>query len=84
MILAFHLNSSDVRINRVSSRNVEKFFTAVVLFSLSRPRYLTMLFYLSSVDEGGETTFPVADNRTYDEQVSDSISSIHGTRHQWK
>lgn len=29
-----------------------------------------MLFYLSSVEEGGETTFPVADNRTYEEQVS--------------
>ncbi|XP_068609231.1 transmembrane prolyl 4-hydroxylase-like [Brachionichthys hirsutus] len=32
-------------------------------------RYLTMLFYLSSVKEGGETTFPVADNRTYEEQA---------------
>ncbi|XP_061553547.1 transmembrane prolyl 4-hydroxylase-like isoform X1 [Phycodurus eques] len=30
-------------------------------------RYLTVLIYLSSVEEGGETTFPVADNRTYDE-----------------
>lgn len=29
-----------------------------------------MLFYLSSVEEGGETTFPVADNRTYEEHVS--------------
>ncbi|TNM87004.1 hypothetical protein fugu_007234 [Takifugu bimaculatus] len=33
-------------------------------------RYLTMLFYLSSVEEGGESTFPVADNRTYEEQAS--------------
>ncbi|XP_034393761.1 transmembrane prolyl 4-hydroxylase-like [Cyclopterus lumpus] len=32
-------------------------------------RYLTMLFYLSSVEEGGDTTFPVADNRTYEEQA---------------
>ncbi|CAG6021529.1 unnamed protein product [Menidia menidia] len=32
-------------------------------------RYLTVLFYLSSVDDGGETTFPVADNRTYEEQA---------------
>ncbi|XP_077573662.1 transmembrane prolyl 4-hydroxylase-like [Stigmatopora nigra] len=32
-------------------------------------RYLTLLIYLSSVEEGGETTFPVADNRTYDEQA---------------
>lgn len=29
-----------------------------------------MVFYLNSVEEGGETTFPVADNRTYEEQVS--------------
>lgn len=31
-------------------------------------RYLTVQFYLTSVEEGGETTFPVADNRTYDEE----------------
>uniref|UniRef100_A0A3Q0SKD6 Prolyl 4-hydroxylase, transmembrane n=1 Tax=Amphilophus citrinellus TaxID=61819 RepID=A0A3Q0SKD6_AMPCI len=29
--------------------------------------YITVLFYLNSVDGGGETAFPVADNRTYDE-----------------
>uniref|UniRef100_A0A3P8PAL5 Prolyl 4-hydroxylase alpha subunit domain-containing protein n=1 Tax=Astatotilapia calliptera TaxID=8154 RepID=A0A3P8PAL5_ASTCA len=32
-------------------------------------RYLTVLFYLTSVEEGGESTFPVADNRTYEEQA---------------
>ncbi|XP_072223705.1 transmembrane prolyl 4-hydroxylase-like [Leuresthes tenuis] len=32
-------------------------------------RYLTILFYLSPVEDGGETTFPVADNRTYEEQA---------------
>ncbi|KAM9855415.1 transmembrane prolyl 4-hydroxylase-like [Aulostomus maculatus] len=32
-------------------------------------RYLTVVLYLSSVEEGGETTFPVADNRTYEEQA---------------
>ncbi|XP_054464766.1 transmembrane prolyl 4-hydroxylase-like [Anoplopoma fimbria] len=32
-------------------------------------RYLTVLLYLSSVEEGGESTFPVADNRTYEEQA---------------
>ncbi|KAF3696966.1 Transmembrane prolyl 4-hydroxylase [Channa argus] len=32
-------------------------------------RYVTVLFYLSSVEEAGETTFPVADNRTYEEQA---------------
>ncbi|KAF7665480.1 hypothetical protein LDENG_00142530 [Lucifuga dentata] len=30
-------------------------------------RYITVLFYLNSVEGGGETAFPVADNRTYDE-----------------
>uniref|UniRef100_A0A3Q2VFC8 Prolyl 4-hydroxylase, transmembrane b n=3 Tax=Haplochromini TaxID=319058 RepID=A0A3Q2VFC8_HAPBU len=34
--------------------------------------YITVLFYLNSVDGGGETAFPVADNRTYDE-----VSLIH-------
>uniref|UniRef100_A0A8C6TAV8 Prolyl 4-hydroxylase, transmembrane (endoplasmic reticulum) n=1 Tax=Neogobius melanostomus TaxID=47308 RepID=A0A8C6TAV8_9GOBI len=32
-------------------------------------RYITVLFYLNSVEGGGETAFPVADNRTYDEVV---------------
>ncbi|XP_026222756.1 transmembrane prolyl 4-hydroxylase-like [Anabas testudineus] len=32
-------------------------------------RYVTVLFYLNSVEDGGETTFPVADNRTYEEQA---------------
>lgn len=32
-------------------------------------RYITVLFYLNSVDGGGETAFPVADNRTYEEVV---------------
>lgn len=36
-----------------------------------------MLFYLSSVEKGGESTFPVADNRTYDEKVnSDLCTSV--------
>ncbi|XP_032892899.1 transmembrane prolyl 4-hydroxylase isoform X2 [Amblyraja radiata] len=32
-----------------------------------RHRYVTVLFYLNNVSEGGETAFPVADNRTYEE-----------------
>ncbi|XP_061115201.1 transmembrane prolyl 4-hydroxylase-like [Conger conger] len=32
-------------------------------------RYITVLFYLNSVESGGETTFPVADNRTYEEKA---------------
>lgn len=31
---------------------------------------MTVLFYLNNVTGGGETVFPVADNRTYDEMVS--------------
>ncbi|XP_059916903.1 transmembrane prolyl 4-hydroxylase [Gadus macrocephalus] len=30
-------------------------------------RYITVLFYLNSVEGGGETAFPVADNGTYEE-----------------
>uniref|UniRef100_A0A3Q3WQ22 Fe2OG dioxygenase domain-containing protein n=1 Tax=Mola mola TaxID=94237 RepID=A0A3Q3WQ22_MOLML len=41
-------------------------------------RYLTMLFHLSSVEEGGETTFPVADNRTYEEQVDTQQTCSRG------
>ncbi|KAM4864132.1 transmembrane prolyl 4-hydroxylase isoform X2 [Urocitellus parryii] len=33
-------------------------------------RYMTVLFYLNNVTGGGETVFPVADNRTYDEMPS--------------
>lgn len=33
-------------------------------------RYVTVLLFLNSVDGGGESSFPVADNRTYEEQVS--------------
>lgn len=36
-------------------------------------RYITVLFYLNSVDGGGETAFPVADNRTYDEVVRNCV-----------
>ena len=32
-------------------------------------RYLTVLYFLSDVEEGGETAFPIADNETYDEEV---------------
>ncbi|MEE6502262.1 hypothetical protein FKM82_004459 [Ascaphus truei] len=30
-------------------------------------RYVTVLFYLNNVTGGGETAFPIADNRTYEE-----------------
>ncbi|XP_062314443.1 transmembrane prolyl 4-hydroxylase-like [Osmerus eperlanus] len=32
-------------------------------------RYITVLFYLNAVEGGGETSFPVADNRTYEEEA---------------
>lgn len=31
--------------------------------------YVTVLFYLNNVTGGGETVFPIADNRTYEEMV---------------
>ncbi|XP_031556337.1 transmembrane prolyl 4-hydroxylase-like [Actinia tenebrosa] len=32
-------------------------------------RYLTVLYFLNDVEEGGETAFPLADNSTFDEKV---------------
>lgn len=40
------------------------------------PRYITVLFYLNSVEGGGETAFPVADNRTYDEVVRNCLQVL--------
>ncbi|XP_056588206.1 transmembrane prolyl 4-hydroxylase isoform X1 [Triplophysa dalaica] len=37
-------------------------------------RYLTVMLFLNSVDGGGETSFPVADNRTYEEEVLGDLS----------
>ncbi|XP_046839022.1 transmembrane prolyl 4-hydroxylase-like isoform X2 [Xenia sp. Carnegie-2017] len=31
-------------------------------------RYLTVLYFLNDVEEGGETAFPIADNITYDDE----------------
>ncbi|KTF95596.1 hypothetical protein cypCar_00041116 [Cyprinus carpio] len=39
-----------------------------------RNRYLTVLLHLNSADGGGETSFPVADNRTYEEEVLGDLS----------
>lgn len=58
----------------VLSVRIPVFFHKHTICPLLHLRYLTMLFYLNSVQEGGETTFPVADNRTYEEQVSAFIS----------
>ena len=33
-------------------------------------RYITILYYLNDVEEGGETAFPVADMRDFNETVS--------------
>ena len=32
-------------------------------------RYATVLYYLNDVDEGGETAFPVVDEKTFDRKV---------------
>lgn len=44
--------------------------------------YMTVLFYLNNVAGGGETVFPVADNRTYDEMVSPPGCCL-GVGHTW-
>ena len=38
----------------------------VIFFS----RFITLLYYLNDVEDGGETAFPVADNETFDQQVT--------------
>ena len=45
-----------------STPNLAQFF---VCFA----RYLTVLYFLNDVPNGGETAFPVADNVTFDEKV---------------
>ncbi|TRY60859.1 hypothetical protein DNTS_035130 [Danionella cerebrum] len=37
-------------------------------------RYLTVLLYLNAAETGGEISFPVADNRTYEEEVLGDLS----------
>lgn len=32
-------------------------------------RYITVLYFLNDVEEGGETAFPVADNATFSTEV---------------
>lgn len=32
-------------------------------------RYITVLYFLNDVEEGGETAFPVADNATFSPEV---------------
>ena len=39
-------------------------------------RYVTVLFYLNNVTGGGETVFPIADNRTYEEMVNESCLRV--------
>ena len=39
------------------------------LVSYSFYRYITILYYLNDVEEGGETAFPVADNETFNQEV---------------
>jgi len=44
------------------------------LGSYSFYRYITILYYLNDVEEGGETAFPVADNETFDQTVIKSVT----------
>jgi len=40
-------------------------------------RYVTILYFLNEVLEGGETAFPVADNTTFNKELIGSIRSKH-------
>ncbi|XP_028680090.1 transmembrane prolyl 4-hydroxylase-like [Erpetoichthys calabaricus] len=46
-------------------------------------RYVTVLVYLNSVPGGGETTFPVADNRTYEEMslIQNDVDLLDTRKH---
>lgn len=39
-----------------------------------------MLYFLDNVEDGGETAFPVADNITFDVNVSVSLKKTKGTQ----
>ena len=39
-------------------------------------RFMTLLYYLNDVEDGGETAFPVADNETFDQQVTRTTNLI--------
>ncbi|XP_032232866.1 transmembrane prolyl 4-hydroxylase [Nematostella vectensis] len=51
------------------------------LFTYQNPcricRYLTVLYYLNDVEDGGETAFPVADNVTLDRAYMEMTRGIH-------
>lgn len=40
-------------------------------------RYMTILYYLNDIEEGGETAFPMADNATLDIPVSRFLVQIN-------
>ena len=52
-----------LRIRQPSTKSSE----TLAFYSFSR--YITILYYLNDVEEGGETAFPVADNETFDQKV---------------
>ena len=47
-----------------------KISTWITFSSQSFFRYITILYYLNDVEEGGETAFPVADYQNFNESVS--------------
>ena len=67
--LAFIFSSGYLLIGIILITNVV--FDVVFFHS----RYLTVLYFLNDVEEGGETAFPVANNETFDEDVSFYYSS---------
>uniref|UniRef100_A0A8C4NAT3 Zgc:158254 n=1 Tax=Eptatretus burgeri TaxID=7764 RepID=A0A8C4NAT3_EPTBU len=62
----------------IFANNRKKFIVFLHLSILYLLRYITAILYLTNITEGGETVFPVADNRTYNAQVS---RTSHACKH---
>ena len=55
-----YLINHDKRVSFISDKGLKK-----TIFL----RFMTILYYLNDVEDGGETAFPVADNETFDQAV---------------
>ena len=54
-------------------RTVNAHFCVVIFHG----RYATILYFLDNVEDGGETAFPIADNSTFDDEVSAVIKELY-------
>lgn len=51
-------------------------FIQHVFLDLLISRFITIMVYLNDVEEGGETAFPAAHNKTYDDEVRKKVCSL--------